>query len=154
MARLVDASLFWEILPDAGREMITGVGKIGGLYGRVHRQQPAAYDPSRSSRQARSGGILYRQGIAKISAFSRACNDDGIPIVWLQDISGFRHRVGGGEKPGSWVRLQRFLYKFDQHRTHDHRAPAQGVGRGLTRHVRPCPTIRCLQLATPFPGWR
>jgi acetyl-CoA carboxylase carboxyltransferase component len=37
----------------------------------------------------RPGGILYRQGIAKISLFSRACNDDGIPILWLQDISGF-----------------------------------------------------------------
>jgi len=37
----------------------------------------------------RPGGILYREGIAKISQFSRACNDDGIPIVWLQDISGF-----------------------------------------------------------------
>jgi acetyl-CoA carboxylase carboxyltransferase component len=37
----------------------------------------------------RPGGILYREGIAKISEFSRTCNDDGIPIVWLQDISGF-----------------------------------------------------------------
>ena len=34
-------------------------------------------------------GILYKEGIAKTAAFSRACNDDGIPIVWLQDISGF-----------------------------------------------------------------
>jgi acetyl-CoA carboxylase carboxyltransferase component len=34
-------------------------------------------------------GILYKEGIAKVAAFSRACNDDGIPIVWLQDISGF-----------------------------------------------------------------
>ena len=37
----------------------------------------------------RPAGVLYRKGIAKISAFSRACNDDGIPILWLQDISGF-----------------------------------------------------------------
>jgi acetyl-CoA carboxylase carboxyltransferase component len=37
----------------------------------------------------RPGGILYRDGIAKISQFSRACNDDGVPLVWLQDISGF-----------------------------------------------------------------
>jgi 3-methylcrotonyl-CoA carboxylase beta subunit len=37
----------------------------------------------------RPGGILYRDGIAKISQFSRACNDDGIPLIWLQDISGF-----------------------------------------------------------------
>jgi acetyl-CoA carboxylase carboxyltransferase component len=37
----------------------------------------------------RPGGILYREGIAKISQFSRTCDADGIPIVWLQDISGF-----------------------------------------------------------------
>ncbi|MHC4380301.1 MAG: carboxyl transferase domain-containing protein, partial [Planctomycetota bacterium] len=27
--------------------------------------------------------------IAKISQFSRACESDGIPVVWLQDIRGF-----------------------------------------------------------------
>jgi biotin carboxyl carrier protein len=37
----------------------------------------------------RPAGILYRDGIAKISAFSRACDADGIPLVWLQDIGGF-----------------------------------------------------------------
>jgi acetyl-CoA carboxylase carboxyltransferase component len=44
LARLCDQSLFWEVLPSVGREMI---------------------------------------------AFSRACNSDGIPLIWLQDISGF-----------------------------------------------------------------
>jgi 3-methylcrotonyl-CoA carboxylase beta subunit len=45
-------------------------------------------DPDRPGHQ-RPAGILYRGGIAKVSAFSRACNDDGIPILWLHDISGF-----------------------------------------------------------------
>jgi 3-methylcrotonyl-CoA carboxylase beta subunit len=89
MARLLDASLFWEILPEMGREMIVGVGRVGGLYtGFVANNQFLTSHPD-EPHKARSGGILYRQGIAKISAFSRACNDDGIPIVWLQDISGF-----------------------------------------------------------------
>ena len=47
--------------------------------------------PSRAHEQ-RPGGILYREGIAKISQFSRSCNDDGLPIVWLHDISGFDRR--------------------------------------------------------------
>ncbi|RKZ31409.1 propionyl-CoA carboxylase, partial [bacterium] len=38
---------------------------------------------------SRPGGILYRDGIAKMTTFGRACNDDGIPLIWLQDISGF-----------------------------------------------------------------
>ncbi len=89
IARLVDASLFWEILPGTGREMICGVARIGGLYtGIIANNQLLTPHPD-SDGIKRPGGILYREGIAKISTFSRACNDDGLPIVWLQDISGF-----------------------------------------------------------------
>ena len=89
LARLTDQSLFWEVLPGIGEEMICGVGRIGGLYaGFVINRQGLVADPDKRGAQ-RPAGILYRDGIAKISAFSRACNDDGIPLIWLQDISGF-----------------------------------------------------------------
>ncbi|MEM7433894.1 MAG: carboxyl transferase domain-containing protein [Myxococcota bacterium] len=89
IARLCDQSLFWEVLPDIGREMICGVGRVGGLYaGFVLNRQGLVDDPEAPEDQ-RPAGILYRQGIAKISAFSRACNSDGLPLIWLQDISGF-----------------------------------------------------------------
>lgn len=89
IARLVDSSLFWEILPGKGEEMITGIAKIGGLYvGIIANNQFLIRHPEHPD-QKRPGGILYREGIAKISQFSRTCNDDGIPIIWLQDISGF-----------------------------------------------------------------
>jgi 3-methylcrotonyl-CoA carboxylase beta subunit len=89
IARLVDQSLFWEVLPDQGTEMICGVGRIGGLYaGIVINRSGLVEDPDRPGHQ-RPAGILYRGGIAKVSAFSRACNDDGIPLLWLHDISGF-----------------------------------------------------------------
>lgn len=89
LARLCDQSLFWELMPDLGTEMVCGVGRIGGLYvGIIANRQGLVADPEHPGRQ-RPAAILYRQGIAKISAFSRACNDDGIPILWLQDISGF-----------------------------------------------------------------
>ena len=89
LARLVDRSLFWEILPDCGAEMICGVGRVGGLYAGFIANNPALSDHPTDPSSKRPGGILYREGIAKISEFSRTCNDDGIPIVWLQDISGF-----------------------------------------------------------------
>ncbi len=89
LARLVDHSLFWEILPDVGQEMICGVGRIDGLYVGFIANNPNLTDHPVDAGNKRPGGILYRKGIAKISQFSRACNDDGIPIVWLQDISGF-----------------------------------------------------------------
>ncbi len=89
LARLVDQSLFWELMPEVGEEMICGIGRIGGLWaGFVINRQGLIGDPEHPGRQ-RPSGMLYRAGIAKISAFSRACNADGIPLVWLQDISGF-----------------------------------------------------------------
>ncbi len=89
IARLVDRSLFWELWPERGREMITGVGRVNGLYmGFVANRQGLVDDPEHHGAK-KPAGILYREGIAKIAAFSRACNDDGIPLVWLQDISGF-----------------------------------------------------------------
>ncbi|HXI04685.1 MAG TPA: carboxyl transferase domain-containing protein [Candidatus Saccharimonadales bacterium] len=89
LARLLDGGLFWEVLPEAGREMVCGVGRIGGLYaGIIANNVLLTEHPDREGIR-RPGGILYQQGIAKISAFSRACNDDGLPIVWLHDISGF-----------------------------------------------------------------
>jgi 3-methylcrotonyl-CoA carboxylase beta subunit len=87
IARLVDDSLFHEVLADKGREMVTGVARISGLWvGLIANRQGLVDEPGVGRR---AGGVLYREGIAKISAFARACNDDGIPLVWLQDISGF-----------------------------------------------------------------
>ncbi|MFT5051612.1 MAG: 3-methylcrotonyl-CoA carboxylase beta subunit [Chlamydiales bacterium] len=89
LARLVDRSLFWEILPDRGREMIVGVGRVAGLYmGFVINRQGLMQDPEQHDEQ-KPAGILYREGIAKVATFSRACEADGIPIIWMQDISGF-----------------------------------------------------------------
>jgi len=89
IARLVDESLFWELMPHTGEEMVTGVARINGLYvGIITNNQRLTPHPELKER-TRPGGILYREGIAKISQFSRACNSDGIPILWLQDISGF-----------------------------------------------------------------
>lgn len=87
IARLCDQSLFWEVMPNLGREMVCGIGRIGGLYAAIiANRQGVVTDPHD---RGRPGGILYREGIAKIAAFSRACNDDGIPIIWMQDIAGF-----------------------------------------------------------------
>jgi acetyl-CoA carboxylase carboxyltransferase component len=87
IARLVDSSLFYECMPHRGKEMIVGLAKVSGLWvGFVGNRQGLIDEPGIGKRPS---GVLYREGIAKIAAFSRACNDDGIPLVWLQDISGF-----------------------------------------------------------------
>jgi len=89
IARIVDNSLFWEIIPDKGREIVCGIGRINGLYvGLIANNQELTDHPIHKGVK-RPGGILYRDGISKITTFIRACNDDGIPLIWLQDISGF-----------------------------------------------------------------
>ncbi len=89
IARLVDDGLFWEVLPDSGQEVVVGIGRIAGLYvgiaANVQELTPHPYEAT----SKRPGGILYREGVAKLAVFSRACNDDGIPLIWLQDVSGF-----------------------------------------------------------------
>lgn len=89
IARITDNSLFWELLPHKGKEIVTGIGKINGLYvGIIANNQNLTGHPVHKGNR-RPGGILYRDGIAKMTTFSRACNCDGIPIIWLQDIAGF-----------------------------------------------------------------
>ena len=89
LARLVDASLFHEFLPDQGREVIVGAARIGGLWvGLAANNVRPTEHPERPGTM-RAGGILYRDGIAKLAAFCRACDDDGLPLIWLQDIAGF-----------------------------------------------------------------
>jgi 3-methylcrotonyl-CoA carboxylase beta subunit len=83
-----DQSLFWEVMPEVGEEMVCGVGRIGGLYAGFVINRQGSSRPRHAPAPAPRRHALPR-GIAKISAFSRACDSDGIPIVWLQDISGF-----------------------------------------------------------------
>ena len=89
LARLVDASLFWELWPGRGAEVVVGVGRVNGLYLGFAANQPALVPDPEAHGRVRPGGILYREGIAKLAQFARACDSDGIPLVWLQDVSGF-----------------------------------------------------------------
>ncbi len=89
LARVTDDSLFREVFPDVGREMLCGIARVSGLWVGFIGNNPELTDHPELAGEKRPGGILYREGIAKISQFARACGEDGIPLVWLQDISGF-----------------------------------------------------------------
>lgn len=89
IARLVDDSLFWELFSNTGHEVVTGIAKINGLYVGIAANAQGLLPHPTDPDQKRPGGILYKEGVAKLALFSRACNDDGIPLIWLQDVSGF-----------------------------------------------------------------
>ena len=87
----------------SGEEMICGVGRVGGLYaGFVINRQGLVGDPEHPDEQPPGGDPLPRRHRQDQRAFSRACNDDGIPLIWLQDISGFdigaRGRAAGAAR--------------------------------------------------------
>ncbi len=89
IARLVDDSLFWELFSDTGHEVVTGIAKINGLYVGIAANAQGLLPHPKDPNQKRPGGILYKEGVAKLAQFSRACDADGIPLIWLQDVSGF-----------------------------------------------------------------
>jgi len=89
LACLIDQNLFWEILPNTGHEVLTGLARIGGLYVGIAANVQGLLPHPHKKDQKRLGGILYREGVAKLSTFVRALNADGIPLIWLQDIAGF-----------------------------------------------------------------
>ncbi|MFC2118968.1 acyl-CoA carboxylase subunit beta, partial [Bacteroidota bacterium] len=89
IARIMDNSLFWELFPTKGEEIICGIGKINGLYTGIIANNQNLTDHPVNKNVKRPGGILYRDGISKMTNFARACNDDGLPLIWLQDVAGF-----------------------------------------------------------------
>jgi len=89
IARLVDGSLFHEAFPSSGQEVVVGVARIGGLWVGIAANDVTLRPHPEREGVKRPGGILYREGISKLATFSRICNDDGLPLIWLQDIAGF-----------------------------------------------------------------
>ncbi|HXW60238.1 MAG TPA: carboxyl transferase domain-containing protein, partial [Myxococcota bacterium] len=89
IARLIDQSLFYEFESNMGQEVICGIGRVSGLYmgflANAEELFPHPFLPGAK----RAGGILYREGVQKLSRFCRILNDDGVPMIWLQDVSGF-----------------------------------------------------------------
>ncbi len=89
LARLLDGSLFHEFLPGSAPEVVTGYGRIQGLWVGVASNDLRVFAHPRRPGAARAGGTLYREGVARLATFSRTCEEDGVPILWFQDVAGF-----------------------------------------------------------------
>ena len=73
LARLVDGSLFHEVMPNVGKEIVVGVGRVNGLWTAFAANNAELTDHPEKAGEKRPGGILYKEGIAKLAAFTRAC---------------------------------------------------------------------------------
>lgn len=87
LARLVDGAQMQLIDDDFGSEILAAHALFDGL--------PALIIANRSETtqnmhgQIQAGGILYLDGITKMRKVCENAHHNGIPVIWIQDVSGF-----------------------------------------------------------------
>ncbi len=89
IARIVDGSQFHEFKPLYGETLVTGFARVHGY--------PVGI--------VANNGILFRESALKGAHFIELCNQRGIPLLFLQNISGFmvgrEYEAGGIAKDGA-----------------------------------------------------
>ena len=73
IARIVDGSRFHEFRPDYGTSLVTGFAYIHGFKVGI----------------LGNNGILFNDSAEKATSFMQICNRDRVPLVFLQNITGF-----------------------------------------------------------------
>lgn len=84
---IVDAESFLEFKPEYGQTLVCGTARIGGysvgiVANQRHRVRPAAGP-------VQFGSVLYVDSADKAARFVMACNQDWLPLIFLQDVNGF-----------------------------------------------------------------
>ncbi len=97
---LLDAGSFQEYKPESGRTMICGYGRIGGFrVGIVSNQHHPEKTPTKG---LQIGGVIYHDGADKTARFVLDCNQSWLPLIFLQDVTGFM--VGRDSEQGGIIR--------------------------------------------------
>ena len=93
LAHLLDRSEFDEYKATSGRSLVCGTGRIGGWAVGVVANQRAVVarkrGPDPKEREMQIGGVIYADGADKGARFVELCNQKGIPLLFLQDVTGF-----------------------------------------------------------------
>jgi acetyl-CoA carboxylase carboxyltransferase component len=103
LARLLDGSAFDEYKAGYGSTIICGYGRIDGwAVGIVANNREIVRT---GSGEMQVGGVIYSDSADKAARFILNCNQRGIPLVFLQDVTGFmvgtRSEQGGIIKDGA-----------------------------------------------------
>jgi 3-methylcrotonyl-CoA carboxylase beta subunit len=84
---LVDAGSFDEYKPEYGQTVVCGTARIGGFPIGIVANQHHRVRPAEGPIQF--GGVLYVDSAEKAARFIMNCNQDWLPILFLQDVNGF-----------------------------------------------------------------
>lgn len=87
ISRLVDDSKFTEYKKDYGKTIITGYARIDGWSVGIIANQREVVKTEKGEMQF--GGVIYTDSADKAARFIMVCNQKNIPLVFLQDVSGF-----------------------------------------------------------------
>ncbi|HXD49132.1 MAG TPA: carboxyl transferase domain-containing protein [Gemmatimonadaceae bacterium] len=85
---IVDGGKIDEFQGHLAREMICGDARIEGIAVGVIANQRGLIK-GRPGTQPRFGGILYAESAEKVAYFIDRCDRERLPIVFVQDVSGF-----------------------------------------------------------------
>ncbi len=109
LARLLDGSEFEEYKATYGGTLICGTGWIEGwAVGVVANQRSIVHrrtGTGDADRELQIGGVIYSESADKGARFVELCNQKRIPLLFLQDVTGFmvgsRAEHGGIIKDGA-----------------------------------------------------
>jgi acetyl-CoA carboxylase carboxyltransferase component len=109
LARLLDGSELDEYKATYGRTLICGTGWIEGhAVGVVANQRsivPRRTGTGEGDKELQIGGVIYSDSADKAARFVELCNQKKIPLLFLQDVTGFmvgsRAERGGIIKDGA-----------------------------------------------------
>ena len=85
--RLVDDSEFDEYKADYGKSIITAYARIDGWAVGIIANQRTMVKNAKGEMQF--GGVIYNDSADKSTRFIANCNQKKIPLVFLQDVTGF-----------------------------------------------------------------
>jgi acetyl-CoA carboxylase carboxyltransferase component len=98
--RLVDDSEFDEYKADYGKTLITGYARIEGWAVGIVANQRKVVKNAKGEMQF--GGVIYSDSADKATRFIANCNQKKIPLVFLQDVTGFM--VGSKSEHGGIIK--------------------------------------------------
>ncbi len=98
--RLVDESKFIEYKKDYGKTIICGYARIDGWEVGIVANQRTIVKNGKGEMQI--GGVIYSESADKSARFIMNCNQKKIPLVFLQDVTGFM--VGSKSEHGGIIK--------------------------------------------------
>ena len=97
---LVDDSDFTEYKKDYGKTLVTAYARIDGWSVGIVANQRLISKTAKGEMQF--GGVIYSDSADKAARFIMNCNQKNIPLVFLQDVSGFM--VGSKSEHGGIIK--------------------------------------------------